>query len=215
MGKSDLAGRHPDCYNSVDMRPLVTVVLAATLLLPPPAWAIWSRLNEQQVEEALSLGTAAYERWLKEGGVIDEVDPEYRVNLGPDSGTAILFTEFSTLAREQRRWLAIGRKIDPKEIGLIAERFRNEIKFSITLVGESRDFLRLYRMQLVQSGVSRKPLKVDAFRGVRQEAPNRWVALGEYIFSVEDLNLTGTVSLICQNAAGKEIRFEFDLSRLR
>jgi len=197
------------------MRPLVTVVLAAALLLPPPASAVWSRLNEAQVQEALSLASAAYERWLKEGGVIDDVDREYVVNLGPDTGTAILFTEFSTLTLEHRRWLAIGRKIEPKEIELIAERFRNQFKFSVTLVGESRDFLRQYRVQLVQSGVSKEPLKAEAFRGVRQGASNRWIALGEYAFSAEDLNLTGTVSLVCQNAEGKEIRFEFDLSRLR
>lgn len=197
------------------MRPLVTFVLAAALVLPPPASAVWPRLSEEQVQEALSLGTAAYERWLKEAGVIDDVDREYVVNLGPDTGTAILFTEFSTLTLEHRRWLAIGRKIEPKEIELIAERFRNQFKFSVTLVGESRDFLRQYRVQLVQSGVSREPLKAEAFRGVRQGASNRWVALGEYTFSVEDLNLTGPVSLVCQNAGGKEIRFEFDLSRLR
>ncbi len=210
-----MAGRHPACFSPLDMRPLVTVVLAVALVLPPPASAVWSRLSEQQIQESLSLATAAYERWLKEGGVIDDVDREYVVNLGPDTGTAILFTEFSTLTLEHRRWLAIGRKIEPKEIELIAERFRNQFKFSVTLVGESRDFLRQYRMQLVQSGLSREPLKAEAFRGVLQEASNRWVALGEYTFSVENLNLTGPVSLVCQKAGGKDIRFEFDLSRLR
>lgn len=197
------------------MRPLVIVVLVAALVLPPPASAVWSRLNEAQLQEALALATAAHERWLKEGGVIDDVDREYVVNLGPDTGTAILFTEFSTLTLEHRRWLAIGRKIEPKEIELIAERFRNQFKFSVTLVGESRDFLREYRVQLVQSGASRNPLRAEAFRGVRQGTSNRWAALGEYAFSVEDLNLTGPVSLVCQKAGGKEIRFEFDLSRLR
>ena len=197
------------------MKPIVTFVLAAALVLPSSASAVWSRLSEAQVQEALSLGTAVYERWLKEGGVIDDVDREYVANLGPDTGTAILFTEFSTLTLEHRRWLAIGRKIEPKEIELITERFRNQFKFSVTLVGESRDFLRQYRVRIVQSGVSREPLKAESFRGVRQEAPNRWVALGEYTFSVQDLNLTGPVSLVCQNAGGKDIRFEFDLSRLR
>lgn len=215
MRETGLAGRHPACYDSLDMRLLVTVVLAAALVLPSPASAVWSRLSEEQVQVALSLGTAAYERWLKEGGVIDDVDREYVANLGPDTGTAILFTEFSTLTLEHRRWLAIGRKIEPKEIELITERFRNQFKFSVTLVGESRDFLRQYRVQLIQSGVSREPLKGEAFRGVRQGASNRWVSLGEYTFSVEDLNLTGTVSLVCQIPGGKEIRFEFDLSRLR
>ncbi|MBI2528732.1 MAG: hypothetical protein HYV93_22455 [Candidatus Rokubacteria bacterium] len=197
------------------MRPLITAVLAVALVLPHPASAVWSGLNEQQVQEALSLATAAYERWRKEGGAIDDVDREYLVSLGPDTGSAILFTEFSTLTLEHRRWLAIGRKIEPKEIELIAERFRNQFKFSVTLVGESRDFLRQYQVRLLQSGVSREPLKAEVFRGVRQGTSNRWVALGEYTFSVEKLDLAGALSLVCQTAGGKEIRFEFDLSRLR
>ncbi len=197
------------------MKPLVVALLAAAVVLPPPASAVWLRLNEEQAKTAFSDAAAAYERWLKDGGVIDDADPEYRVNLGPDTGSAILFTEFSTLTLEHRRWLAIGRKLEPREIELIAERFRNQFRFSVTLVGESRDFLRQYRVQLVQSGVIREPVKVDAFRGIRQEAATRWIALGEYTFSAQDLNLTGTVSLVCQNAGGKEIRFEFDLSRLR
>src|SRR3990172_4297243 len=113
------------------MKSLVVALLAAAVALPPSASAVWLRLNEEQAKTALSAAAAAYERWLKEGGVIDDVDPEYRGNLGPDTGSAILFTEFSTLTLEHRRWLAIGRKLDPTEIERIAERFQNQFKFSV------------------------------------------------------------------------------------
>jgi hypothetical protein len=194
---------------------VLLVGLALALGFAPAAWPVWSRLDEQQVKDAVSEGTAVHERWRREGGAIDDTDPEYVVDLGPEIGRATLFTGFSTVALETRRWLAIGRALTSKDLEAIAEDFRERIRFSVVLAGGSRNFLRHYSVQLVQGGQVRAPLEGAVFRGVQQASSARWLAQGQYAFDMRGLDLTGRCSLELRDQGGRLLRFDFDLSRLR
>jgi hypothetical protein len=199
------------------MKRLLVVLfgLAPALAAAPPAWPLWSRLDEQQVNEAVSQGTAVYERWRREGGAIDDTDPEYVVHLGPEIGRATLFTGFSTVALETRRWLAIGRTLTSKDLETVVDEFRGRVRFSVVLLGSNRNFMRHYSVQLVQGAESRAPLEGAVFRGVQQTSSGRWLAQGQYTFDVKGLDLTGRCSLVLQDQGGKPLRFDFDLARLR
>lgn len=195
---------------------VVAGLLSALLWLPTPAAALWVNLTPQQIDEALAHGKASYERARAEGRPIDDLDPEYVVDLGPEVGRAMLYTEFSTLALEARRWRAIGQPLTPDHVERVLSPIRGRIQISVTVIGPDRDFLRHHTVRLHQASTTHQPLSWDVFRGTPQSAaPRTYVTPGQYTFTTKDLDLGTTATLLLRDQAGHEIRAEFDFARLR
>ena len=76
--------------NAVTLRALG---FAIVLLIAVPAGAAWVELTPQQADEAIAHGRVSYERARALGRAIDDLDPEYVVNIGADIGRALQFTE--------------------------------------------------------------------------------------------------------------------------
>ena len=183
---------------------------------PPPAEAIWVELTPDQVKEAVAHGTAAYAKLVAERLPPDNLDPEYVVDLGPDVGRAYLFTEFSSLSRETRRYLAIGMKIKDDDVSRVAEDSRGKIVVQVDLVGPKRDFLRFYKVRLVQRDQSHAPGQADVYRAAPVPgSTERHRGSALYTFTAKDVDPTAPVALVLSDGTDREIRFEFDLPRLR
>ncbi|MFQ5897594.1 MAG: hypothetical protein ACE5JN_05035 [Candidatus Methylomirabilia bacterium] len=190
--------------------------LVALMASVAPAEAIWVDLTPEQLQEAIAHGKVSYERWRGAGRAIDDLDPEYVVELDPDVGRAMLFTEFSTLALETRRWLAINRRLTPRDVQRLLARVRGRLLFSVTVVGPDRNFLRQYRVHLSQGSARKQPASWNVFRGTpAPDFPSRFIAHAQYTFSVEGLDPSVPVTLVLRGPDSAELRFDFDLSRLR
>lgn len=198
------------------MTRLAAALLAVLVLQSQAAEATWTDLTPEQIQEAIAHGKATYDRWRIEGRPIDNLDPEYVVDLGRDTGQAMLYTAFSTVALETRRWLAIGQQLKPDDVERTIAPIRGRLGFLVIVPGPNRDFLRHYTVRLVQGGTSHEPVAWDVFRGdLVPDRPGRWEAVGQYTFRVKGLDPAAPVTLVVRNAEGRETRFEFDLSRLR
>lgn len=184
-------------------------------LTPGTAGAAATNLTWDQVQEAVAHGRAAYEERKSQGLPIDDLEPGYVVDHGADVGRAMLFTEFSAVALETRRWLAIARDLKPEDIEQILKPLRGRLRFSVMLVGQQRDVLRHYTARLAQGGRTLAPASWEVFRASPQPGPLGFVAPAQYLFETKDLDLAAPVTLVLANRAGEELRFEFDLGRLR
>lgn len=198
------------------MTRFAVAVLAVLALVPLAAEAMWTDLTPEQTQEAIAHGKATYERWRTEGRPIDYLDPEYVVDLGRETGQALLYTGFSTLALEARRWRAIGQQLKPDDIERIVAPTRLRLGFLVIIPGSNRDFLRHYTVRLVQGGASQEPTAWDVFRGDPiPNFPGRYEAVGQYTFRVKDLDPAAPVTLVVRSPEGQETRFDFDLGRLK
>lgn len=192
------------------------LVMAALALSPLRAEAILVELTEDQVKDAVSHGVASYAVLRKEKKPADNLDPDYVVDLGPDAGQAYLFTEFSTLALETRRYLAIGEKMKDEAIARVMASAKGKLVFLVTVVGPKRDFLRHYKVTLVQGETMHKPAELDVHRGSKVDgAGDRHRAPGIYSFDAKALDPSNPVTLVVSDGAERELKFSFDLSRLK
>lgn len=180
------------------------------------AHAIWVNLTPTQIEQAIAQGLASYERARETGRPIDDLDPEYVVDLAPEVGRALLFTEFSTLALEARRWRAIGQQLTAHDIRRILTPISGRIRISVVVIAPHRDPLRHRTVRLVQGSMAVEPVAWDVFRGVPlDETPGMYRASADYTFDARTLDPDAPAALLLRDDAGNELRFEFDLARLR
>jgi hypothetical protein len=190
---------------------VVFLVVAGTA----PTEALLASLGDAQVQEAITYGRQTYERLKAEGRPIDDLDPEYVVDLGADVGRAMLFTEFSAVALETRRWLAIG-EATPPDLERVRTPLRDRVRISLIMIGSRRDFLRLSKVVLVQGDRAIDPAGWDVHRTTaRPGTPPTHLGSGQYLFALKDIDVTRAVTLLVRGDDGRETRFEFDLPRLR
>ncbi len=188
--------------------------IAASVLAAFPAAGVDVELSTAQQEEALAHGRALAENLETRGQAVDDFEPAYVVDLGPDVGRAVLFTEFSTLSLEARRWHAIRREIGRDDVEQALLPIRGRLRFSVVLVGARRDFLRQYTARLVQDDRRHAPKSWDVFRGAALGTTGRWQATAQYLFDAGALDLHAPAALVLSDG-GAELRFDFPLDRLR
>jgi hypothetical protein len=190
------------------------VILAILFCTPAAATAALSNLSPEQVAAAIDHGRRVYDERVANRLPIDDLEPPYVADLGPQIGRALLYTEFSALALEAGRFRAIGRELTRAEIDRVLKPLRGRLRFSVTLVGSTRDFLRSYTAELVQGEHNHRSETWDVFRA-SQRTSGSWVAAGHYVFAVSDVDLAAPVTLVLRDTAGQEIRFEFALGAVR
>lgn len=193
----------------------IALVLILFLLVAPGAAAVVrTGLSPAEIQEAMAYGKARFEE-LKGTGPIDDLEPGYVVDLGTRVGRAMLFTEFASIALETRRFLAIGRDLRPEGVSQVLGPLRGKLRFAVTLVGTQRDFLRTLTVRLVQGETVHRPVSWEVFRSSPVGEAGRWTAPAQYFFATKDLDLAGPAILLMTDDSGKELRFGFDLGRLR
>ena len=196
----------------------LTEALALALMLggsAGPADALLVDLTDDQVEQAIAQGRETYQRYRHSRQALDDLDPEYVVT-GDHDGRALLFTEFGSIVLETRRYLAIGRRFTPNDLTPIIAPLRGRIEFIVVTSGDTREFLRESKISLVDAKTRHEPKIWHVNRGVAKPgAPNEFVASGRYSFDARDIDTSRPVLLVVQRADGRELRFEFDLARLR
>jgi len=197
------------------MRRLAPLLLVSLALVPARALAVWVDLTPEQIRAAIEHGTTTYEAARKERRPADNLDPGYVVDLGPDTGQAFLYTEFSALALEARRYLAIGQAMKPVDIERVMADARGTLSVLVNVLGPKRDFLRHYRVALVQGDRRVAPLQSDIYRGSRaSEASEAHRVPAIYKVRSTGIDPNAPVTLVLQGDE-REIRFPFDLPGLR
>jgi hypothetical protein len=200
--------------SAVRIRFVVPVAVLPFLAAASTA-ALDSPLGAEGVSAALAHGRALYGQLRAAGQPVDEVEPGYLVDRGRDVGHAVLTTEFSAVALEARRWLAIGRDYAAADVEQTLHPLRGRVRFTVVLQGDQRDFLRGYAVRLVQGEAEHSPIAWDVFRGTRAATAGRWIASGQYDFGTKDLDREAPATLRLRRATGQDVRFEFALHRLR
>ncbi len=178
-----------------------------------PAAPMVVELTPAQIVAAMEHGRTVFERWRTEGKPIDDVEPGYVVDRGPDVGRAILSTEFSAVALETRRFLAIGQEIKPDQLERLTTDMRGRLEISVVITGPDREFLRRHDAHLVQGETRVRPVRWDVFRATQEKG--RWVAPATYVFPTRDVDPQRAVALLLRDVTGHEIQFDFDLSSLK
>jgi hypothetical protein len=198
------------------MRTRALALAMAVAFVATPAQALLVEMTEAEIELAIAHGKTTFEKYRKDGRPIDDLDPEYVVDLGENAGRALLFTEFGSLALETRRYLAIGRPFRPADVTAVLAPLRGRIEFFVVAVGQSRDFLENYKVSLVDQRARHAPAGWNISRGVpKPGATGRFLASGRYTFAARDLARTAPATLVLEGPEGQALKFDFDLSRLR
>lgn len=196
--------------------PTLILILVALLGTAVSADALLVMLTDAQVQEAIAHGKQTFEQWKKGGPPIDDLDPPYIVDLGKDVGRAGLYTEFSSVALETRRHLAIGREFPRDDIENLLARFRGKIELYVVVIVPDRDHLLTSTVRLADRRTEHRALTENVGRGLTMRGvTGRFVASGRYTFDARNLDATGPVTLVIVTPAGDRIRFTFDLSRIK
>lgn len=190
------------------------MLLLLLLAAPSAAAVVRTGLSPAEIQEAMAQGKARFAE-LKGTGAIDDLEPEYVVDLGPQVGRAMLFTEFASIALETRRFLAIGRDLRSEDAAQVLGPLRGKLRFAVTMMGTQRDFLRTVTVRLVQGERAHRPVSWEVFRSSPAAESGRWSAPAQYFFATQGLDLSGPAVLLMTDDSGKEVRFPFDLGRLR
>lgn len=197
------------------MRKTALILALLAVLAAQPAQALLVNLTDEQIEQAIAQGKTTFEQYKKAGRPIDDLDPEYIVDLGDDVGRALVFTEFGTLVMETRRFLAISRPLPRPEVNRVLGATSGRIEFLVVALSANRDYLKNATVTVVQGETHLRPLEWSIARSApKPDAPGRFLTSGRYIFDARALGSVPTVLLV-QGSDGQELRYEFDLSRLR
>lgn len=198
------------------MRTLVLIALVA-MAAALPAEALLVELTDPQVEQAMAHGKATYERWKKGGQPpVDDLDPEYIVDLGKEIGRAAVYTEFATVALEMRRHLAIERPFKPEDAEAARALLRGKVEFHVILIVPDRDSLLRSTARLTDSRGEHRAVTENVGRGMSlRDRPGRFVVAGRYTFDARSLDVAAPVTLVIETPTKDTVRFPFDLTRLR
>lgn len=175
-------------------------------------------MTEKQIQEAIRWGRADLEERKKKGLPLDEENPQWEVNLGEGIGKAYLRSEFKTVSHEARKYAALDWEIPLKEIKTLWSLTKGKLVFRLTLFGKGRHFARDYKVSLEFQDKRIAPIYKDIHKGVPSglEDPDRaFRAVYFAHFPAEGINPNSTVTLVAISTDKQELRFPFDLSKMK
>ena len=198
------------------MRTAITVLtfcLALTILFTSQAESVQMNLSQEDITEAIEYGHAGRELSHP------ELLRNWRIDLGYGVGSATLVTPFASivvLAKEKAK-----RFLEPteSEIKKTLEDNKNQLVFGCALYGDTAWFADKYRAYLIYKDKkyepSEKEVPTDASYTRSYPDPPRYWALCFYKFKIAGLNPNAKVTLVLKKPDGQELKFPFNMAKLR
>lgn len=191
---------------------LFCYILLSTFLAPQ-AESIQLNLSEKDIREAIEYGTQG--RDLPH----PELLRDWRVDLGYGVGSATLITPFGSLvvlAKETARHFHEPTEYEIKET---LDKKKGKLVFGCSLYGDSIWFANDYKATLIYKDKKLKPTRTDIppsgdYTRSYPDSPRYW-ALCFFEFEILNIDPNAKVTLILKNGGGKELKFPFDMSKLR
>lgn len=174
-----------------------------------PAAALVGDLSPAQVQEAIEAGTASLAQ--------DDFADEWRLAL-PGGEEIVVTTPFSRLALAARQAAMKGEPLSDRDRQEQIDRGLGRIQLMVTMFGRARDFARWYQPLLRVGDREVKATFVQNERSPRPLPTGGYAARNVYVFPLEGLPATGTVTLIVRGAPPelKEVlRAAIDLGKFR
>lgn len=191
----------------------LTFCLALTILFTSQAESIQLNLSQKNISEAIEYGHAG--RDLSH----PELLRNWRIDHGYGVGSATLVTPFASivvLAKEKAK-----RFLEPteSEIKKTLKDNKNQLVFGCALYGDTAWFADKYRAYLIYKDKkyepSEKEVPTDASYTRSYPDPPRYWALCFYKFKIADLNPNARVTLVLKERDGQELKFPFNMAKLR
>lgn len=192
---------------------ILALISLLSVFLTIQAEGIQLELKEKDLRDAIEYGRARRELSHP------ELMKDWRIDLGYGVGSATIITPFAgivILAKE-----AALKLMEPSEyeIRKSMEEKKDQLSFGCAIYGETIDFAGKYKAVLEYKGQKLEPSNQDVpstadYTRTYPKSPRYW-ALCFYRFSVGSVDPQVAVTLILKGPEGKELKFPFDLSKVR
>lgn len=192
---------------------LSMLVLVWCLSFPLPSGAVIVDLAQEDIEEAIRYGKdnreADYLEFFK----------DWRVDLGYGTGSARVITAFSKIAFEAKNSPEGDVRLDPQDVEEILGELKGRLAFGVAIYGELRDFAQEASAVIIQEGKTILP--VESKPDMKAEPTHSWPnppayrAICYYYFDANEIDPNGIVTLVVSVPEQKDVRFQFDLSRMK
>ncbi len=188
----------------------ISVFLAVVFLWMPaqPAHAIWTNLTPEQATRAMKVG----------GFQASMGNPQKfmeRWTVSVEGGSALLMTEFLSVAFAAQVAAANMASLQPWEVQDALGRARGKLVFSVTTTGTAPDFADGQRGWVVVDGKRMQNSHWKNGTPTKTE-DGRYIADATFWFLSKGIDPDSTVELLIENDdTGKTWKFLFDLSKMR
>lgn len=195
-----------------------TLLLLCTLSLIPclcvikSAYAIFSKLTPEQVQEAIEYG--------QRNKSLDIVtfSKSWTTSLEKGKGFATLFTLYHNIAYKARKFAVEQREFTNREIQEVLQT-GDALSFSVTVYGDEYDFALHYSAMVYQKDAVIQP----EFEFVPEiaEASESWPDSPSYLarlvfkFPMDDIDINTPIIFVVMVPGGEEIHFQFDLAKIK
>ncbi len=185
-----------------------SAIVTVGLALAWPARAIVPELTDPEVENAVDVGTKAM--------VQEDFGEEWHLRL-PDGEEITVSTPFSRLALAARQAALKGEPLTDKQRQDQIDRGKGRIQFMITMFGRQPDFARWYQAVLRVGDREIKATFNQNERSPLRTPDGRLAARNIYVFPLEGVPPTGTVTLVVRNQPDQKevLRAAVDLAKMR
>ncbi len=191
---------------------LLCIVLFCALF-SPQAEGIQLKLGDKDIKEAIYYGS--YNKQLSH----PELLKAWRMDLGYGLGSATLITPYASLIILAKESALKFREPTELEIQKELEEKAGQLSFGCGLYGEEIDFAPHCKAILEYKDEKREPTHTSlpasaSYTKTYPTSPKFW-ALCFFRFPMAGIGANDQITLILIDAKGKELRFPFDLSKLR
>ncbi|MFQ5862669.1 MAG: hypothetical protein ACE5IC_06050 [Candidatus Brocadiales bacterium] len=192
---------------------ILTCYLILSTFLTPQAESIQLRLTEKDIGDALEYGTARRDL------THPELLRDWRVDLGYGVGSATIITPFGSIAVLAKEMARRFRDPTDREIREEIDKKKGKLVFGCSVYGDSQWFADDYKAFLMYKDKKLEPSETEIPTSAKYtrsypDSPRYW-ALCFFTFAILDIDPDAKITLILKSGEGEELKFPFDLSRLR
>lgn len=191
----------------------ITFIIFSYTLWNSQAYGIQLKLDEHSIKEAVQYG------FDNKDLTHPELLKAWRIDLGYGVGSATLVTPYGGLIILGKESALKFRKPTETEIEKELEEKVGKLSFGCGLYGEEIDFAPGCKALLEYKGEKREPIYTNLPAPARYTktypTPPKYWALCFFSFPMAGISTNDTVTLIITDPKGKELRFTFDLSKLK
>ena len=177
-----------------------------------PMYAVSWDIPPEQIQEAIEYG--------QQNKTTDMAafSKPWSVSLGKGKGAAAIFTPYHNIAYKARKLAVERREFTNKDL-TDALQIADSLTFSVTVYGDTDDFIKYYSAKLIQKDCVVQP----NFEFVPDiaEASEFWpdspcnAARLVFKFPVSGIDMNASIALVILVPGGEEILFPFDLAKMK